>query len=439
MKKLFSALVLCCFFVPSAFAEFIDQGDGTVWDSSTGLMWQKDFGTHGVIPGDEGLDPAFFYWGDGDACDGTAANEDDGLCYCSSLSITTPDGTYDDWRAPSRNELHSIFNYDNTPIPYQDAFLHDAAEHFYIWTSTTNIANTAKAWAAGPMGEGSLTHGNGKFQTNHVRCVRGRVFKVSVSPGANLAVSDASEGDNWVNYQGDQTVTYTATSGSITNVVIDGVNQGPQASPYSYTFSTVAGNHTISATTAADTHDITVTVGENGKVTDVNSGSDVLTGAVIIVDTGATRTFEVTPATNYSIDQVQFNGSDVTLDGNNQYTTAPIAANGNTFSATFVENPKYTLTVATEGSGSVTSDDGQIIDCPDNNCSNDYYEGTQIVLTATAADGAVFQGWSGECTDSQPTCTVDMDQARNVTATFTAGSPSMLLLQMPAIISGQNE
>ena len=55
-------------------------------------------------------------------------------------------------------------------------------------------------------------------------------------------------------------------------------------------------------------------------------------------------------------------------------------------------------------------------------CRVDYPSATSVTLTATAVTGSTFAGWSGDCTGTATTCTVSMDQVRNVAATFKAGS-----------------
>lgn len=338
MKNIVYTLVLACFLVTSAHAAFNDLGDGTVWDDSTGLMWQKIHGKHTGDPGLNG-NVAFFTWGDG-TCDGTAENEDDALCYCSNLSLGPVGTEYTDWRVPDRNELHSTFDYTNSPVALADEFLDEAAAPHFFWTSTTTnaLADNNKAWAAGPIGDGKLTQNNLKTNTNHVRCVRGRVFKVNVAPaGADLTVTDADEGDNWVDYGTDQAVTYTASSGAIGTLLVDGVDQGPQVSPFTYTFTGVTKNHTISATAAPNSYSVSVTVGDNGTVTDVDNSVVINPpGGTVLATMGEERTFAVTPAAGYAIDAVQYDGADVVLDGSNQYTTPAINENGHVFSATFV-------------------------------------------------------------------------------------------------------
>ena len=92
--------------------------------------------------------------------------------------------------------------------------------------------------------------------------------------------------------------------------------------------------------------------------------------------------------------------------------------------ANFALIPHYTLTLAApsppgNGSGTITSgDSSQTINCG-TTCSNAYYSGTQVTLTATP-DSATsqFAGWGGACTNTTGTCTVTMSQAQRVTATF---------------------
>jgi uncharacterized repeat protein (TIGR01451 family) len=79
--------------------------------------------------------------------------------------------------------------------------------------------------------------------------------------------------------------------------------------------------------------------------------------------------------------------------------------------------PVFTLTaaIAGTGTGTVTSDLGGI-NCP-GLCSTSLAMGTSVSLTATAASGFTFSGWSGACSGSD-VCTLTMDANRNATATF---------------------
>lgn len=85
--------------------------------------------------------------------------------------------------------------------------------------------------------------------------------------------------------------------------------------------------------------------------------------------------------------------------------------------------PIFTLTVtkAGSGSGTVTSSPAGI-NCG-TACSEPYASNTGVTLTATPASGSVFAGWSGACTGTG-SCTVTMDAAKSVTATFSTGAPA---------------
>lgn len=80
----------------------------------------------------------------------------------------------------------------------------------------------------------------------------------------------------------------------------------------------------------------------------------------------------------------------------------------------------YALNVEIEGNGSVSSSPAGI-DCGED-CSEEYEEGTEITLTASAEVGWVFDGWSGNvpdtCSDKSESCTIVMDGVKTVKATF---------------------
>ena len=75
-----------------------------------------------------------------------------------------------------------------------------------------------------------------------------------------------------------------------------------------------------------------------------------------------------------------------------------------------------TLTKNGNGAGSVTSAPAGI-DCGPT-CSSDFDYGTEVTLTAAAAEGSTFTGWSGAGCSGTGSCVVTMDQARSVSAGF---------------------
>jgi hypothetical protein len=78
----------------------------------------------------------------------------------------------------------------------------------------------------------------------------------------------------------------------------------------------------------------------------------------------------------------------------------------------------YGLTVAMAGNGTGTVGSQPAgITCP-GDCGETYPHGTVVSLTAAPSESSNFAGWSGACSGTG-SCTVMMDQAKNVEATFT--------------------
>ena len=104
---------------------FADNGDGTVTDNCTGLIWQKETAdTNGdgqvVIDGADSLP-----W-----CDA--------LAYCENLDFAG----HDDWRLPNVQELQSIVDYGRHNPSIDPVF---GASHF-SWSSTSHVGNPHSAW-----------------------------------------------------------------------------------------------------------------------------------------------------------------------------------------------------------------------------------------------------------------------------------------------------
>lgn len=77
----------------------------------------------------------------------------------------------------------------------------------------------------------------------------------------------------------------------------------------------------------------------------------------------------------------------------------------------------YPLSVVTSGTGGRVTSSPAGTDCG-STCTYAFFEGTQVVLTASPEEGWFFGGWNGACTNPQGTCTVTMNGAKNVVATF---------------------
>jgi hypothetical protein len=73
------------------------------------------------------------------------------------------------------------------------------------------------------------------------------------------------------------------------------------------------------------------------------------------------------------------------------------------------------------GAGTVTSNPSGI-DCG-NTCSSGFEAGSQVTLTAAAAAGSTFAGWSGGGCSGTGACAVTMDDAITVTARFDQPPP----------------
>ena len=112
--------------VVSPSPRFIDNGDGTVTDNLTGLMWAKD----------ANLNNGTRTWND--AID-YANNLTLGVAGCGS--------TWNDWRLPNVKELQSLIDFGNygPALPTGHPFI-DVQNHYY-WSSTTYQNGADAVWS----------------------------------------------------------------------------------------------------------------------------------------------------------------------------------------------------------------------------------------------------------------------------------------------------
>ena len=95
------------------------------------------------------------------------------------------------------------------------------------------------------------------------------------------------------------------------------------------------------------------------------------------------------------------------------------------------QHQSYSLHVSKSGTGSGTVfqgsvlGDGNIINCG-SKCSASFLPGTSITLTASAEAGSVFTSWTGCGSTNNSTCTVSMNEIKNVVANFSRSIVSVL-------------
>ncbi len=178
---------------------------------------------------------------------------------------------------------------------------------------------------------------------------------------------------------------------------------------------TKAQSVTANFTSIGTTYFLTVTKGGTGTGTVTSSPSGVNCGATCApaFNSGTSVTLTATPDAGSS-----FGGWTGACTGTGTCNVTMTAARNVT--ATFNKNPGYTLTVAKTGAGTgtVTSSPSGV-SCG-STCAPSFPAGTVVTLTATADAGSSFAGWSGACTGTG-TCTVTMNAAQNVTASFGGG------------------
>jgi uncharacterized repeat protein (TIGR02543 family) len=179
--------------------------------------------------------------------------------------------------------------------------------------------------------------------------------------------------------------------------------------------SVIAGNFISPfASTPGTTYALTVT--KSG------TGSGTVTSSTGGIDCGATCSATINSGTAVTLTAVAASGSTFggwsgacTGTGSCVVTMTAARSVTATFTST-VTTFALTITKSGTGTGTVTSSTGGI-NCG-SICSANIASGTTVTLTAAAASGSTFAGWSGACTGTAATCTVSMTAARAVTATF---------------------
>ena len=157
---------------------------------------------------------------------------------------------------------------------------------------------------------------------------------------------------------------------------------------------------------------VTITAGGNGTGTVMSSPAGINCGSDCTETFPAGTMVTLTASPNASSQFVGWGG-----DCSGSGTCVIMVSRAMNVTANFALNNSLVVMPAGNGTGTVTSNPGGI-NCG-TDCSEAYTPGTMVVLTAAAATGSYFDGWTGAGCSGFGTCMVTMDAAKMVTATFT--------------------
>lgn len=133
-------------------SRFTDNGDGTVTDTKTGLMWKKF--SEGHAPGSTAVR---LRW-------------KDALEHAQAVNGGGGFANHADWRVPSIRELCSITNKQGPEAAIDLGAFPDTPPDIF-WSSSTVAYHSGYAWAVGfHDGDGGCNH---QDNCHHLRLVRG--------------------------------------------------------------------------------------------------------------------------------------------------------------------------------------------------------------------------------------------------------------------------
>ncbi len=182
---------------------YTDNGDGTVTDNVTGLMWQQED------------DNQTYNWfeatGTYDATNNPGTTD---VCDSSTLA------SYLDWRLPDKYELESIVDYGlSQPLPTIDSLAFPNTNSSYYWSSNTFTNYPNYAWAVSFWG-GAVDY---DFKTDgyFIRCVRdGQSTNHSFAINGDGTVTDNVTGLMWQQEDDDITRDWESAIAYCENLIV---------------------------------------------------------------------------------------------------------------------------------------------------------------------------------------------------------------------------
>ena len=151
------------------------------------------------------------------------------------------------------------------------------------------------------------------------------------------------------------------------------------------------------------------------EITEVNPDTNIVSGIAapnsqVEINVYGETDFQETTADGYGDWSIDF--TDIYDIGPDSWVQSRQEDNDGDYTLDGLAHNCYYVTVSTDPSG------GGSVDVPPERCAGGYHLGRVAELTATAAPGYVFAGWSGDASGTDNPLLVTMDADKTVTANF---------------------
>ena len=366
---------------------FIGNGDGTVTDTLTDLVWLQNADCYGATGWQQALDNAKLVGND--------------VCGLSDGSIPG------EWRLPNRNEMLSIISYQsNDGAAWLNSQGFTGGVHGWYWTSDTYAPEPANKWVVHTVGD-ALSNASPEVSPDshalYVRDLAGpmaelaplsddfgdvgvgrqsapRNYTISNTGAQNLVVSGitpaGTDGAMFTVDPGDGTEgtcgpapTIAAGGSCSVSVVFTPASTGPKTAELAVASNSVgpAGTIALAGNGIIVTYEVSAVAltGENGTVEPAEP---------LQVASGSTAEFTLAPAAGFQPDQVVGGTCPAGTFSGNTYTTGAITENC-TVSFDFLPL-SFSISTATSGNGTITCTPGTTVAAT-----------TEVSCTATPAIG----------------------------------------------------
>ena len=403
---------------------FTNNGDQSVTDNLTGLIWTKDADLMKT------RDPSFDT--DGTPQDGVVTRQH-ALNYIKKLNSENYQG-HNDWRLPNRNELESLVNKGQTnPATWLNTQGFSNVQPDYYCSSSTNVSWTDEAWFV-HMRDGYTSGWNKSYGVFHVWPVRSGLGALSLAKTGQVDCyatlgdiincqgtgqdGELQTGVAWPSPRfsdnGDQTVTDNLTGLIWTKEANTATGKKTWQEALTYIKALNSSyylGHNDWRLSNRNEFESLVNKGQASPATWLNTvgftnaqSSWYWTSTTIANDTS--YAWGVSMVESWVGDYGRF------IDKTVNYYVWPVRSG----QSVPINSLTFSVVKSGTGTGTVTSSTGGI-NCG-STCSASITTGTSVTLTATPSSGSTFTGWAGACSGTG-VCTVNMDAAKSVTATFT--------------------